>query len=105
LEASPSLLCEVAGVVVPCCEFQVHATDFHVLAFVLDAQVWETDLPVDHRKVQVAGERFLEPLCFSVASGLGAAEPLIELFLEFVIQSDPENLSALVFNLVGGLLV
>src|SRR6202030_1761854 len=62
LKASASFFCEMAGVVVARGEFQIHAGDFHFLVGVLDAKIGQTYLAMDHGKLHLAGESFLEAL-------------------------------------------
>jgi hypothetical protein len=95
----------MTGMVVTSGEFHVRTRDFSFLGFVLDAQVGEGDLAADHREIQVAGESLLKTLAFSLASRLSAAEPLIEFLLQFVIQSNADNLATLAFNFVGSLVI
>src|ERR1700741_3986129 len=51
LKASASLFGDVTGMVVPCGEFQVKTCNLVFLSGVLDTQIGETDLAVDHRKL------------------------------------------------------
>jgi hypothetical protein len=77
---------------------EVHARYFHVLVSVLDAQIRQTNPAVDHGKVHLACERFLESLGFPFALGLSLTEFAIELFFELIVELNLQDLPALAFN-------
>lgn len=105
MKAGAGLFREVTGMVVPRCEFQINARNFHFLGGIFDPQVGETHLAMDDREVQVASESFLEPLGLTVTLGVSTAKFLIELFLQLVIQLDTEDLAAFAFDFIGGLVI
>ena len=95
----------LASVVVTRSEFQVHSGDFDFLVGVLDAQVGETDLAVNNRELQLVREGFLTALGLTLAPRLGPTKFSVELFLEFIVELNPEHLATFAFDLVGSLLV
>jgi hypothetical protein len=105
LKAGASLFREVPSMVVAGGEFQVRAGDFHFLAGVLDAQVRETDLPINNGKVQLLCKSFHHPLYLLFPSPLGLAKFSIEFFLEFVVELNLEYLATFAFDLLGGLVI
>jgi hypothetical protein len=105
LEAGAGLLREVPGMVVASGEFQIHSRDFELLGRILDAQVRETDLALDHGEVQFPCEFFLLPLQVSIVAGLGLSEPPVELPLQLLVELHAEDPAALALDLVGSLVV
>jgi hypothetical protein len=87
------------------CQFQVHASDFHFLVRVLDAQIRQADFAIDHRKVQLLREGGLEVECLVFFLGLSATQLSIELFLQLVIELNAEDLATLVLDPVSHLVV
>jgi hypothetical protein len=105
LKAGVSLFLEMAGMVVTGSEFEINPGDFHFLRCVLDAQIRETDFPVNNGKVQLPREGFLHPLCLSLAFRLGLTEFSIKLLFQLVIKLNAKYLAAVAFDLVGSVVI
>src|SRR5271163_2856601 len=95
----------MTGMVVSGGEFEVNASDLHFLGRVFHAYVGETHLAVNNRELQLVREGFLTVLHLTLALRFGLAKLSIELFLEFVVELNPEYLATLAFDVVGSLVI
>ena len=91
METGTRFFGKMPSMVVVRCQFQVHASDFHFLVRVLDTQIRQADFAIDHRKVQLLREGLLEVECLVFLLCLSMPQPSIELFLQLVIELNPDD--------------
>src|ERR1700730_12123846 len=95
----------MASMVVSGGELQVQPGGFHFLVGILDAQVGERDLAMNDRELHLTRQGFLIALSLPLASRLCVAKFSVEVFLEFVVELNPEYPATFALDLVGSLVI
>jgi hypothetical protein len=103
MESSIGLLGETLRAVITCRDFEVKASEFPALVFVLDAQVRNRNFVVHN--VEVVFIRDPNPFVAQFLIGSDARQLPVELLIEVVVEDDPTDLAVRMVNLPSSLVI